>query len=334
MHITMDDLRLHGLAPYTVAVLHGGPGAPGYMAPPARRLSERRGVLEPLQTAETLDGQVEELHAVLLEHAALPVVLIGSSWGAMLGYIYAARHPECVRRLVMVGSAVFTAESSALIEPERRRRLAPHDLARLAELRAALTDAATPNKDDLFAEAAAIYTHADALDPVTLDLETIACRYAQNGSVWSGAKALRESGELLAMGRTISCPVLAIHGDYDPHPPEGIREPLERVIRDFRFVMLERCGHYPWIERAAAEEFFALLEREIEAAASEHPVPDPVLYTIVVNGDAQYSIWPAEREAPKGWREVGITGYRDHLLAYAREHLGGGLHPPSMDRGE
>lgn len=320
----MDTLRLHGPAPYTVAVLHGGPGAPGYMAPVARRLSVRRGVLEPLQTAETLDGQVEELHRVLVAHAELPVVLIGSSWGAMLGYIYATRHPECVRRLVMVGSAVFTAESSALIEPERRRRLTPHDLARLAELRTALSDAATPDKDALFAEAAAIYTRADVLDPVTLDLETIACRYAQNGSVWSGAKALRQSGELLEMGRAIACPVLAIHGDYDPHPPEGIREPLERVIRDFRFVMLERCGHFPWIERAAAGEFFALLEREIEAAASEHPGSDPVLYTIVVNSDEQYSIWPAERDLPDGWHAIGITGDREGLLAYAREHLGGG----------
>ena len=31
------------------------------------------------------------------------------------------------------------------------------------------------------------------------------------------------------MGRKIKCPVVAIHGDYDPHLAEGVREPLSRV---------------------------------------------------------------------------------------------------------
>lgn len=52
----MNNLRTYGLSPYRVAVLHGGPGAPGGMAPVARNLSRARGVLEPLQTADTLEG--------------------------------------------------------------------------------------------------------------------------------------------------------------------------------------------------------------------------------------------------------------------------------------
>jgi pimeloyl-ACP methyl ester carboxylesterase len=57
--------------------------------------------------------------------------------------------------------------------------------------------------------------------------------------------------------------VVAIHGDYDPHPAEGVREPLSRVLSDFRFVTLEKCGHLPWIERHAKEPFYDLLRREI-----------------------------------------------------------------------
>ena len=53
--------------------------------------------------------------------------------------------------------------------------------------------------------------------------------------------------------------MLAIHGNYDPHAAEGVREPLARVLADFRFVLLERCGHLPWIERQAREEFYRLL---------------------------------------------------------------------------
>lgn len=64
-HIKMKNLRKYGNKPFSIAVIHGGPGAPGEMAPVARELSSARGVLEPLQTATTLEGQVKELKAVL-----------------------------------------------------------------------------------------------------------------------------------------------------------------------------------------------------------------------------------------------------------------------------
>src|SRR5258708_29599404 len=105
----MRNLRIYGQSPFTVAVLHGGPGAPGTMAPVARELATEWGVLEPLQTADSLDGQVEELRAVLDEHADLPVTLIGSYWRAMLGYIVAARYPAHVRKLILVGTGLCEA---------------------------------------------------------------------------------------------------------------------------------------------------------------------------------------------------------------------------------
>ncbi|MCX6689200.1 MAG: alpha/beta hydrolase [Methanoregula sp.] len=77
---------------------------------------------------------------------------------------------------------------------------------------------------------------------------------------------LRKSGDLLAYGRQITCPVVAIHGDYDPHPEDGIRIPLSRVVRDFRFILLDNCGHTPWIERRARERFYEVLIDEVELA--------------------------------------------------------------------
>ena len=75
----MENLRTYGEAPFNVAVVHGGPGAAGEMAPVARELASDCGVLEPLQTAASLDGQVEELKAVLEKNADIPVTLIGFS---------------------------------------------------------------------------------------------------------------------------------------------------------------------------------------------------------------------------------------------------------------
>lgn len=48
----MDNLRIYGKSPFKVAVIHGGPGATGEMAPLAHQLSSKRGVLEPLQTRD------------------------------------------------------------------------------------------------------------------------------------------------------------------------------------------------------------------------------------------------------------------------------------------
>jgi hypothetical protein len=56
----MKNLRKYGKAPYKIAVIHGGPGAGGEMAPIARELASDWGVLEPFQTATSLEGQIEE----------------------------------------------------------------------------------------------------------------------------------------------------------------------------------------------------------------------------------------------------------------------------------
>ncbi|GGR90334.1 antibiotic synthesis protein MbtH [Streptomyces aureoverticillatus] len=42
-------------------------------------------------------------------------------------------------------------------------------------------------------------------------------------------------------------------------------------------------------------------------------------YTVVINDEEQYSIWPQGREVPAGWREVGVTGSKDTCLAHIKE---------------
>ena len=37
-------------------------------------------------------------------------------------------------------------------------------------------------------------------------------------AVWREASLLRQKGELLDLCQKVQCPVVAIHGDYDPHP--------------------------------------------------------------------------------------------------------------------
>ena len=123
----IDNPRRYGEEPFGVAVIHGGPGAPGHMAPVARELSEHIGVLEPLQTADTIDGQVEELVATLEQFSFLQATLIGSSWGAMLSYIVAAKYPSLVKKLILVGSAVYEERYAEKILETRLKRLSEQE---------------------------------------------------------------------------------------------------------------------------------------------------------------------------------------------------------------
>ena len=46
---------------------------------------------------------------------------------------------------------------------------------------------------------------------------------------------------------------------------------------------------------------------------------DTTIYKVVINHEEQYSIWPADREPPLGWQEVGKQGLKAECLAYIKD---------------
>jgi MbtH protein len=46
---------------------------------------------------------------------------------------------------------------------------------------------------------------------------------------------------------------------------------------------------------------------------------DTTTYKVVVNHEEQYSIWPADRTNPAGWRDAGRSGPKAECLAYIKE---------------
>ena len=46
---------------------------------------------------------------------------------------------------------------------------------------------------------------------------------------------------------------------------------------------------------------------------------DSRLYTVVINGEQQYSLWLCGRELPAGWTEAGKQGTRSECLDYIQE---------------
>lgn len=236
------------------------------MAPVARELASEHGVLEPIQTATSLAGQVEELMAILDAQADPPLTLIGFSWGAWLSFIVAARYPEVVEKLILVGCGPFQETYVATLRETRLERLGEEERRAFDAIIEVLNDPGTEDKDRLLARLGALIRKSDSFDPIASEDEMsddVGLQGHVFQKVWQEAAELRRSGALLELGRRIQCPVVAIHGDYDPHPAEGVRGPLSGVLDDFRFVPLENCGHKPWIERQAKDTFYGLLRGEL-----------------------------------------------------------------------
>jgi len=235
------------------------------MAPVARRLAARRGVLEPLQTARSIDGQIEELRTVLSRHAEIPAVLIGFSWGAWLSLLLASRHAELVRKLILISSGPLTESHAAQLRTARLQRLNESERLEFEAAVAALEHSSDRDCDASLARLGQLASKADNYAPLA-ESERPAVHLSGDiyREVWAQAAELRRTGELLKRARQVRCPVVAIQGDYDPAPAHGVSEPLSAVLPDFRVVRLEKCGHIPWLERHAREEFHRVLLSEIE----------------------------------------------------------------------
>ncbi len=51
----------------------------------------------------------------------------------------------------------------------------------------------------------------------------------------------------------------------------------------------------------------------------EDDAEDTTIYKVVVNHEEQYSIWPADRENPAGWRDAGKSGTKPECLEFVKE---------------
>jgi len=258
----VNNLRKYGKKPFNVIVIHGGPGAAGEMAPVARELSRKFGVLEPLQTKDSVGGQIKELKTLIETYASTPTTLIGWSWGAWLGFILASKHPRLVKKLILVSSGPFEEKYAKKIMKTRLSRLSDEDKIRFNTLTKQLNG--KNNKKTIFAQIGKLISKSDSYKPILHQDETIEIQYNLYQNVWNEASKLRSSGKLLNFGKKIVCPVVAIHGNYDPHPAEGVKQPLTSVLKDFKFVLLKNCGHYPWYEKETKDSFYKHLVKELQ----------------------------------------------------------------------
>ena len=266
----------HGRAGPVVIALHGGPGAPGSAATWARELSRSFRVLEPLQRGSG-DGplgvarHVADLQELIARRGGEPPALVGHSWGAMLALAFAAAHPGSVSALVLVGCGTFDLPTRERLRVNRLTRMSTAQRERWEDL-----ERAAKGSDKRLARLAELLLAVDSEDLLPGPHELGAVDAQAYAETWADMLRLQDDGTYPAAFQRIEVPVLMVHGAQDPHPGPLIRAGLARHVRRLEYVSLARCGHYPWLERGARDEFHDITRSWLLRRLASQPAAEAV----------------------------------------------------------
>jgi len=258
-------IRTYGTSGPWVVVLHGGPAAVGGAAPLACELADSFRVIEPWQRGSgtkplTVARHVTDLHELVEARCdRVRPAMVGESWGAMLALAYAAEHPDSVGPLVLVGCGTFDkvarSRLGTLLDERTDDQLQNH-LKRLAD--------ECPDPGEQMSKrhelSESLYTYEstgsdegkDAPEPFDI---------RAHEETWTDMVRLQEQGVYPAAFAAITSPVIMLHGTYDPHPGQMIRASLAPYLPQLEYHQWERCGHSPWVEKHARDDFFAVMRQ-------------------------------------------------------------------------
>lgn len=272
----MTDLvvREYGTGMELVMALHGGPAAAGDVAPLARELGRQWHVFEPFQRTSggrplTVAAHVQDLNDLIRKCCGdgRPV-LVGHSWGAMLALAYAAEYPRTPAALVLIGCGTFSSAARAEFEARLDARLTPADRASILQIGRTEADA-----DRRFAAVGRLMTRVYAHDVEDVAEQVTVVDAQAHEETWADMVRLQREDIYPAAFTAIGVPVLMLHGEVDPHPGRLISEDLRTHIPQLQYREFPKCGHSPWLERQARQDFFETLNAWL-AARFNQPFDD------------------------------------------------------------
>jgi len=252
-------------------LLSGGPGFDvDYMMPLAQKLGasyqcillEQRGTgrsQPPTLTAETINVglMVDDIEALRNSAKFDRLVILGHSWGGMLGMAYVAAHPDHVESLVLVASGGMDAGFAPIFMDNIIARANTNDRQKIRQ-----TEAAMGSSSDLQAVYQDLFR---VMVPLYFFDRERAEQFMAAGRKESFHPQLAQllQADLLHnyhvqnQLRHFNRPVLIIQGHQDPMP-EGVALESKATLPNARLVFLNECGHFPWLEQPDA--FYKNLE--------------------------------------------------------------------------
>ena len=263
------NFRTWGAPPYHTITIHGGPGAAGELARFSKILSQDFSCVELLQTKFSVDDEIQEIYDMITKYADDLVVLIGHSWGALISLLFSARNLEAVKKLILVGCPPLVERYVQNVQDTRWDRISMDQLPKIKDIEFRMDDSDPQIQNQAFFEFGKFYETIDSfsLDP-TLQIEDpsiLRYSYEIANKIWLNFIPIRRSGQLLEEISKIKSELVFIHGEFDPHPIEGIEKPLQSINKPYTLHILKECGHSPWVEHYAYQQFYEILKKELNS---------------------------------------------------------------------
>jgi proline iminopeptidase len=205
--------------------------------------------------------------------------LLGHSWGCVLAMEYAARHARRVSHLILLNAAPASHEDLLRFRAQRQAVQA-HDLAKMQAIAATTAYA----RGDIDAEAEYYRLHfARALQragDVDIVVRRVRSHFTPDDIV--KARAIEErlydetwrrpDYDVVARLRASRVRTLLVHGERDLVPVECARR-IADGLPDATCVVLDRCGHFSYLERPG--EVKAAVTRFVGVTAPAGTPPGP-----------------------------------------------------------
>ncbi|MGH3714321.1 MAG: alpha/beta fold hydrolase [Micromonosporaceae bacterium] len=198
--------------------------------------------------------QVDDVEALRLHLELEQIDLLGHSASANIAMLYAARHPDRVRRLVLVTPSWRATELEFDHEQwyaaMRRRADEPWFAEAFAAIQRGETGELTP--EDTRLAAPLFYGKWDA-DAAAHDALTKSVRVpAARDGFGAGDDAYGDPSRLADDLRRLAAPVLVLGGELDPAPTARLVKELAALFPQATAVQQPGAGHSPWIDDPTA----------------------------------------------------------------------------------
>lgn len=207
----------------------------------------------------TIESFVEDLESVRKAFGFEKVSILGHSWGALLAMQYAIAHPESIEKLILSNTMPASSEELLSSSAERQKRLARYQeekkqVEEIEEFKRGDPEAI----EKLYRAFFLGYCYDPAIVNL-LNLRMTPEAFFNGSKVYFALRAelLAEPYSLYGALESLRIPTLILYGDDDPLPPY-VAELIHRHIPNSKFVLLEKCGHFPYAEQP--EIYFSLIE--------------------------------------------------------------------------
>jgi pimeloyl-ACP methyl ester carboxylesterase len=245
-----------------VILLHGGPGAIGSLEPLARELSEDFGVIEHLQSKKSIEKEMNELNNIIERNADVPVTIIGHSYGAWFATLFADKYPLDIRKLILVSSGPFKNENAKNIMDTRFERLSEEERENARNYMDIIFNKKEGDKKEALTKFGTLMTKTDSYELIEEKPKT-KVDFDLFDTLSKEISDLRYDEKLLDSLEKVEIPIVFIQGNYDPHPADKLKETVEKHGNNTKFYLLKKCGHYPWLEKYAKDDFITILDKEL-----------------------------------------------------------------------